>query len=246
VCGTAHRFGWRMCLACAVVSDFAKSGALQCRRACSRVDRKPYRAICRFVLRFSFCRDVLRFQGSVNILVYTCASGSYHFTSTAFVNQAQFGYTVWSANFGTILYGLHFTDTFYCTAPVVASPAQSQVLFWVIGKDCCTAMAAKCWDKFSSPGSITGAFPLARSADMISARYTDARAVASLKLAQASNSTAAELVALPSVFVELNSDPDAFARMDQASGFTFSVIMAFLWPLVWFAVGGAFVIYVSR
>jgi hypothetical protein len=69
--------------------------------------------------------------------------------------------------------------------------------------------------------------------------YGDARVVASLKLAQTSNSTAAELVALPSVFVELNSDPDAVARSDRASGFAFAAIMAFLWPLVLRAVCGA-------
>jgi hypothetical protein len=158
------------------------------------------------------------------------------------VNQAQFGFKAIPASF----IDLRFIETYYCAAPVVASATQTQVLYWVTGKDCCTASTAKCWDQYSSPGSTTGAFPLTSSNDVLNGVYGDARVVASLKLAQTSNSTAAELVALPSVFVELNSDPDAVARSDRASGFAFSFIMAFLWPLVFVAIRGAIFMYLTR
>jgi hypothetical protein len=168
--------------------------------------------------------------------------GTYHFTSTAFVNKAQFGFKLIPADFTK----LRFSDTYYCTAPVVATASQTQALYWVIGKDCCTTSTTKCWVKYSSPGSVTGAFALTRSDDILNGAYGDARVAASLKLAQTSNSTAAELVALPSVFVELSSDPDAVARSYRASGFAFSVIMALLWPLVWLAIGGTIFVYASR
>ena len=152
-------------------------------------------------------------------------SGIFHFQPTAFVNQARYGYTVVSSKKGG--------DSYYCTAPIVSSSTQARVVYWVTGSGCCSKTSASCWNGASSPGSVDGAYLQVRRPDYISSVYADARVGACARLA-ALNTTysAASICSLPTVYLTLDSSPEATRDSMYSNGMTYVGVMTGLWPLV--------------
>jgi hypothetical protein len=151
-------------------------------------------------------------------------AGIYHFSSTAFVNQQYFGVqtvTLSSAN-----------SKHYCAAPIVAGAQQARTVFWVTATGCCNAKLSTCWDAYTVPGSVTGAYLTTRFATSIRAESSLARTAASKKLAANSTYADYQLDALPVVYLELTGDPEAIRDAFLTKGIVFAVVLTVFWPLL--------------
>jgi hypothetical protein len=155
-------------------------------------------------------------------------SGIYHFQPTAFVNQDRYGYWVDDRR------------DFRCTAPIVSSLAQVRVVYWVTSSGkCCRSTGTTCWDAASSPGSISGAYLQVRHPEHISYGYSDARVKSCERLAFNTSYSAASICSLPTVYLKLDSNPEATRDSLYSSGMIYAGIMAGLWPCVLGIVYGA-------
>jgi hypothetical protein len=154
-------------------------------------------------------------------------SGIFHFQPTAFVNQDRYGYSVVTTKKGG-------GRTYYCTAPLVSSSTQARVVYWVTDYgSCCSPYGTSCWNTASSPGSVDGAYLQVRRPDYISSSYEDARLGACARLALLNSSfSAASICSLPTVFLTLDSNPEATRDSLFTKGMVYVGVMTGLWPLV--------------
>jgi hypothetical protein len=150
-------------------------------------------------------------------------SGIYRFNSTAFVNQAKFGYYKG---------GTSKSPVSYCAAPIVASAAQRQVVFWVVNTGCCSTSSISCWNAFTTPGSVRGGYPFVRYSSSIDSGYQSARSSACNALAYNSSFSGASLCSLPTVYLTLDSNPEELASKNYSNGMIFAGVMTGLWPCV--------------
>jgi hypothetical protein len=153
-------------------------------------------------------------------------SGIFHFQPTAFVNQERFGYSVASTKKGG--------KTYSCTAPIVSSLTQARVVYWVTDYgSCCSPTGTSCWNAASGPGLVDGAYLQVRRPDYISSSYSDARAGACARLALLNSTFSAALIcSLPTVYLTLDSTPEATRDSLYTSGMAYVGVMTGLWPLV--------------
>ena len=123
---------------------------------------------------------------------------------------------------------------YYCTAPIVTSATQARAVYWLTDYgSCCAWSGTSCWNAYSSPGSISGAYLQVRRPEYMSSTYSDARVRACARLAMLNASiTSASICALPAVYVVLNADPEAARNTMHSQGMTYVGIMTGLWPLV--------------
>jgi hypothetical protein len=151
-------------------------------------------------------------------------AGIYHFSSSAFVNQQLFGiHTVAVSS---------TAQKHYCAAPLVASAQQTRTVFWVTAIGCCNAKLSTCWNAYAAPGSVTGAYLTTRFATSMQAELTLARTSASNKLAVNSTYSREQLDALPVVYLELTTDPEATRDSFFTTGIVFAVVLACFWPVL--------------
>jgi hypothetical protein len=153
------------------------------------------------------------------------SAGIYHFQPTAFVNQDRYGYSAVASS--------KDPDTYYCTAPIVSSSTQARVVYWVTGSgDCCSASGTTCWNAASSPGSVDGAFLQVRRPEYIDSYYSDARVGACARLAFNTTYSAASICSLPTIYLTLDSSPEATRDSLYTKGMKYVGVMTGLWPLV--------------
>jgi hypothetical protein len=154
-------------------------------------------------------------------------AGIYHFLPSAFVNQDRYGYWVDESTKDAA------KRVYYCTAPIVSSLTQARVVYWVTDTgDCCSSSGTSCWNAASSPGSVDGAYLQVRRPEYISSSYSDARAAACARLAFNSTYSAASLCSLPTVYLTLDSNPEATRDSLYTKGMAYVGVMTGLWPLV--------------
>jgi hypothetical protein len=125
-------------------------------------------------------------------------------------------------------------NEYYCTAPIVSSSTQARVVYWVTDYgSCCSSNGTSCWNTASSPGSVGGAYLQVRRPEYIDSSYSDARVNACARLALLNTTySAASICSLPTVYLTLDSNPEATRDSLYSKGMTYVGVMTGLWPLV--------------
>ena len=118
-------------------------------------------------------------------------------------------------------------STVYCVAPIVANANQTKALYWTSSSDdaCCSATACTCFNQWTAPGKITGAYRQKRYTDWIASGQLASRDNALSKFGTSG-------VAMPQLWVTLASDPQAYADSLYRSGLVYAITLTVLWPVI--------------